>query len=456
MSGVYDTMVRIPYGQGMLALHVAASHTPEVLRANVPKTVAGGCYLVKQALKSPIGTLPLNELAKGKQKIVILCSDHTRPVPSQCILPPMLEQIRAGNPNAEITLLIATGMHRPSTKQELLQKFGPEVMAREHIVMHRCRDAQSLCCVATLPSGAPLVVNRAAAEADLLISEGFIEPHFFAGFSGGRKSILPGVCGYETVLGNHCAAFIASPNARTGILQQNPLHRDMLAAAKQLRLAFIVNVVLDEHKRVALAVAGCPDRAHAAGVEFLQHHCCVQPRRLGEIVVTSNGGAPLDQNVYQAVKGLTAAEAAAAPGAVLILCAQCSDGAGGDDFYQALCNCQSPAALLQEIEQRPQNKTLPDQWEVQVLARVLSRHRVILVCDETVRTAAHKMKLETAESLPAAFALAEQAKGQTAHTVLIPDGVSVVVTKPKTNNTALPRSLEKGVALCEMNTKGGA
>lgn len=303
-------------------------------------------------------------------------------------------------------------------------------MRNERIAVHRCRDEASLVAVGTLPSGAPLVVNRLAAEADLLLSEGFIEPHFFAGYSGGRKSVLPGVCGYQTVLGNHCAQFIASPCARTGILADNPIHRDMLAAARMVRLAFLVNVVLGENRHVAAAVAGDPEAAHAAGVAFLEKRCRTAPRRPGDIVVTSNGGAPLDQNLYQAVKGLTAAEAAAAPGAVLILCAACADGTGGDGFYRALRDCESPAALLAAIERRAQSETRPDQWEVQILARILARHRVLLVCGEAMRAAAAEMKLETASSLPEAFARAEAAKGRNAHVVVIPDGVSVVVAPP--------------------------
>lgn len=388
---------------------------------------AAGVALVERALAAPIGSAPLRALAKGKRRITILCSDHTRPVPSRCILPPVLRELRAASPEAEITLLIATGMHRPSTRAELLEKFGPELLARERIVIHRCRDEASLVELGALPSGAPLLVNRLAAEADLLLSEGFIEPHFFAGYSGGRKSVLPGVCGLRTILGNHCAQFIASPCARTGVLEQNPIHRDMLAAARKAKLAFLVNVVLDADKRVAAAVAGEPAAAHAAGVAFLEARCRVSPRRKGDIVVTSNGGAPLDQNLYQAVKGLTAAEAAAAPGAVLILCAACADGTGGEGFYRALRDCESPAALLAEIERRAQSETLPDQWEVQILARVLSHHRVLLVCSEAMRAQAAEMKLEPVPTLEQAFARAEAAMGKDAHVVVIPDGVSVVV-----------------------------
>ena len=423
--------VQIPYKHTALQLEIPQENTPEVLYSgqHAKGSFKDGTALVEEALQTPIGSDTLAELSKGKQKVTIICSDHTRPVPSKHIIPPMLREIRKGNPDAEITLLIATGMHRPTTKEELIDKFGEEIVEKEKIYVHQSREEEMLVEIGTLPSGAPLVINRLAVETDLLLSEGFIEPHFFAGYSGGRKSVLPGVCGYHTVLGNHCAKFISSPNARTGVLQDNPIHKDMLAAAEMAKLAFIVNVVLDGEKNVAKAVAGHPEYAHAEGVAFLKNQCKVKPEIPGDIVITSNGGAPLDQNMYQAVKGLTAAEAAAAPGAVLIMCASCSDGSGGEDFYRELHECKSAKDLYEEIQLRAQNETVPDQWEVQILVRVLSSFRMILVCDEEFRQMANEMKIETADSLEEAFERAKAEKGADAHTVVIPDGVSVIVEK---------------------------
>ena len=423
--------VQIPYKHTALQLEIPQENTPEVLYSgqHAKGSLKDGTALVEEALQTPIGSDTLAELSKGKQKVTIICSDHTRPVPSKHIIPPMLREIRKGNPDAEITLLIATGMHRPTTKEELIDKFGEEIVEKEKIYVHQSREEEMLVEIGTLPSGAPLVINRLAVETDLLLSEGFIEPHFFAGYSGGRKSVLPGVCGYHTVLGNHCAKFISSPNARTGVLQDNPIHKDMLAAAEMAKLAFIVNVVLDGEKNIAKAVAGHPEHAHAEGVAFLKNQCKVKPEIPGDIVITSNGGAPLDQNMYQAVKGLTAAEAAAAPGAVLIMCASCSDGSGGEDFYRELHECKSAKDLYDEIQLRAQNETVPDQWEVQILVRVLSCFRMILVCDEEFRQMANEMKIETADSLEEAFERAKAEKGSDAHTVVIPDGVSVIVEK---------------------------
>ena len=232
--------------------------------------------LVKKALANPIGSPALSELARGKNKIVLIASDHTRPVPSRVIVPPMLEAIRQGNPEADITILIATGCHRETTKDELVSKFGEEIVKNEKIHIHDCDDRSLLTLIGAMPSGAPCEVNSIAAEADLLVAEGFIEPHFFAGYSGGRKSVMPGIAGRSTVLGNHCSEFIDDPYARTGILDGNPIHRDILWAAKAAKLTFIVNVVLNGEKEVIHAVAGDLEAAHRAGVEFLASLCGVK------------------------------------------------------------------------------------------------------------------------------------------------------------------------------------
>ena len=383
--------------------------------------------LVRKAMASPIGGVKLGDLAKGKKNAVIIISDHTRPVPSKAILPPMLAEMRQASPGIDITLLVATGFHRPTNKGELVNKLGAAIANSEKIVIHDSQNPDDNVDIGVLPSGARLVIDKVAVETELLISEGFIEPHFFAGFSGGRKSVMPGICDRVTVLGNHCSAFIASPNARTGILEDNPLHKDMVAAAKIARLQYIVNVVIDEDKRVAAAFAGDPFLAHEAGCAFIKQYCRVKPIKKGDIVVTSNGGAPLDQNVYQSVKGLTAAEAAAAEGAVLIISTLCNDGTGGESFFQALKNCESAKALEESVLKVPQDKTDPDQWEYQILVRILSRHRIIFVCDPALAETIRQMKMEFAPTVDAALDMAYAEKGPTAHLVVIPNGISVIV-----------------------------
>ena len=417
--------ISIPYGKTSLscALPDCALLTS---RVGELKSDRAGIDLVREAMANPIGSPNLSELARGKKSCTVIISDHTRPVPSRDILPPMLEQLREGNPEIQITLLVATGFHRLTTADELKNKLGEEIASREKIVVHNAFDADSNVEIGTLPSGAPLVIDRAAVETELLVAEGFIEPHFFAGFSGGRKSVLPGVCDKTTVLGNHCGAFIASPCARTGILEGNPLHRDMVAAAEMAKLAFIVNAVIDEEKKTVAAFAGDFRKAHEAGVSFLRQYCEVKAEP-ADIVITSNGGAPLDQNIYQCVKGLTAAEATAREGAVLIICAELADGTGGEGFYRSLRDCESPRAHFEQCVATPQAETIPDQWESQILARILMKHRVIFVSRPEMESTIREMKLDFAPNIEQALAMARAEKGENARITVIPNGISVMV-----------------------------
>ena len=418
-------MITIPYGK----THLTYDFPYDGLltsRVDQLKSEKSGLELVRQAMASPIGSPSLKELAAGKKSCTIIISDHTRPVPSRDILPPMLAELRSGNPDIRIRLLVATGFHRLTTGDELMAKLGEEIASTEEIVVHDAFNAESNVQIGVLPSGAPLVIDRAAVETDLLVAEGFIEPHFFAGFSGGRKSVLPGVCDKTTVLGNHCGEFIASPYARTGILEGNPLHRDMVAAAELAKLQYIVNVVIDEEKKTVAAFAGDFKAAHEAGVAFLRRFCEVQTIP-GDIVITSNGGAPLDQNIYQSVKGLTAAEASAKAGAVLIMCADLADGTGGEGFYQSLKNCESPAAHFAQCAATPQSETIPDQWESQILARILMKHHVIFVSRPEMEQTLREMKLDYAPTLETALEKAKAMTGQDPKITLIPNGISVMV-----------------------------
>ena len=380
---------------------------------------------VERALDAPFGSPHLGELARGKRRAVVILSDHTRPVPSRLIVPPMLERLRRGNPSIDITLLVATGCHRAPRRDELAEKLSSEVVERERIVVHDARDASSMVDLGLLPSGGRLLVNRLAAEADLLVSEGFIEPHFFAGFSGGRKSVLPGIAARETVLANHCAAFIADPHARTGVLDGNPVHRDMVFAAEKARLAFVANVVLGPDKRVVRAFAGAERAAHEAGCAFLGAHCRVEVPE-ADIVVTSNGGHPLDQNIYQAVKGMTAGEAVCREGGVIVMCAACGDGHGGEAFFRMLSGASSPAALMERILAVPADRTEPDQWQAQILARVLCKCRVILVTRDCNLSVVRAMGMDAVPDLDDAIAMATDIVGPRSGIAVIPDGVSVM------------------------------
>jgi len=382
--------------------------------------------LVAAAMAAPVGGKTLQELAKGKEKIVIIASDHTRPVPSRVIMPPMLAAIREGNPQADITILIATGCHRGTTKEELISKFGEQIVENERIIIHDCDDRDSLVNIGTLPSGGECVINRLAVEADLLVAEGFIEPHFFAGFSGGRKSVLPGIAARETVLANHCSEFIAHPKARTGILEGNPIHADMLWAAKQAKLTYVVNVVLNGEKQVIYAVAGDLEAAHKQGTDFLFGLCGAETEP-ADIVISTNGGYPLDQNVYQAVKGMTAAEAAVKEGGVIIMLADSSDGLGGDHFYHQLADEPDINKTMDLFLSRGRGETVSDQWQSQIFIRILQKAKVIYISqmDDTIVEAMHMIP---AKSLEDAMEKAKKMVGKEMPAITaIPDGVAVMV-----------------------------
>ena len=422
-------MITLPYGKNGMSLdegdaRVLCSHVSEM------RSDKSGRQLVREALAHPVASAPLRELARGKKTCTFIISDHTRPVPSKDIVPEMLAEIRRGSPDIDVTFLVATGCHRGTRPEELRAKLGDEIFQKEKIVVHDCDNNNAE--IGILPSGAPLVLDRLAVEADLLVAEGFIEPHFFAGFSGGRKSILPGICDRVTVRGNHCGAFCASPFARTGILENNPIHTDMLSAVEQAGLDFIVNAIIDSEKNTAAVFAGHPVKAHLAGCEFLRKYCEIEAEP-ADIVITTNGGAPLDQNFYQSVKCMSAAESAAKEGGVIIALAECADGIGGDHFFAQMSGPETAAELYAAFSATPQKDTAQDQWQSQIFARILAHHTVIVVAQSGLKDAVTACKCLYAETAQEAFAMAKKIKGEDASVTVIPDGVSVIVKAVRTS-----------------------
>lgn len=422
--------VLFPYGKEKIEYSFKDNELLAVLESSIEHYVPkkNQQELILEAMQNPVGSKRLCELAKGKSNVVIIASDHTRPVPSKLIIPPMLKEIREASPNAKITILIATGCHRFTTKDELVSKFGKEIVEKENIYIHDCDEREKLINIGTLPSGGGCEINKIAYEADLLISEGFIEPHFFAGYSGGRKSVLPGVCGRSTVLANHCSEFISNENARTGVLENNPIHRDMLWASKKASLAYIVNVVLNGNKEVIFAAAGACEEAHKKGTDFLSSLCGAKAKE-ADVVITTNGGYPLDQNVYQSVKGMTAGEATVKKGGVIIMLSKSNDGIGGDHFYHQLADESDINKTMSLFISRARNETVPDQWQTQILLRVLM-HASVIYISEMPDSVVKKMHMTPAHSIDEALTKARQILNKKdLKIVAIPDGVSVIVQK---------------------------
>lgn len=420
--------IDIPYSNKTLKINIEDKNLKGILesKANNYRASISQNEIVNKALNNPVGSRSLEELVKGKNNMVIITSDHTRPVPSKITMPILLKRIRNVNPNINIKILIATGFHRPTTKEEMINKFGKTIAENEEIINHISTDESTLVNIGTLPSGGELYLNKLAMETELLISEGFIEPHFFAGFSGGRKSILPGIASAKTIMANHCSEFINSSKARTGIIKDNPIHKDMLYAAEKANLAFILNVVIDEDKNIINAFAGDSKLAHEEGCKFVMELSSVKSIP-SDIVVSSNGGYPLDQNIYQSVKGMTAAEATCRKGGVIIMIAACNDGHGGQSFYDNVAQAKNPQELLDKVLTVPRNETIPDQWEFQILARILCNYTVIMVTDMCDPDMIKSMHMKHANTFEEALEMAYKIKGQDAEVVVIPNGVGVVV-----------------------------
>ncbi len=436
--------IQIPYYTDSLPLHIDESRLESVIYAKTdsyqPEKTPEA--LVREALANPFGTPRLSALAKGKKSVVVVTGDHTRAVPSKLTLPLLLEEIRKGNPEAEITILIATGLHRKTTLKEQRQMFGDAIVDHETIAVNDAFCSEDFDFVRTLPSGAELWVNRLALTCDLLITEGFIEPHFFAGFSGGRKSILPGICNAATVNENHSYPAIASPFAQAGVLEGNPIHKDMVCAARAVHVQFILNVALNAKKEVIAAFAGDVEKAHEEGVSFVRSlaQC---PSVLGDIVITSNGGYPLDQNLYQSPKAVATAAACCKEGGVIIMCASCVDGMGGTHFEKLIVkgSVDEIDAYLKEI---PPKETIPEQWCAQIYSRILKKHTIILVTTYLDHALVRRANMLPASSPDEALRMAYEIMGEDARVVVIPDGVAVLAVKESGTNKENAYGTETG------------
>lgn len=421
--------IKLPYGKTFQETEVDDSRIQGILTSHLEEYHPEDDQLtiVKKAMANPIESKKLKELAVGKDKVVILISDHTRPVPSKYILPLMLAEIREGNPDADITLLVATGCHRNSKKEELIFKLGEEIYNNEKIYIHDCDDEDMLVTLdEKLPSGGDIVVNKIAAEADLLVAEGFIEPHFFAGFSGGRKSVFPGCCSRKAVMYNHNSEFIDSQYSRTGNLENNPIHKDMVAAARALGLCYVVNVVINSEKKVIHAVAGDLEKAHEAGTDWLKDKAGVE-RKEADIAITSNGGYPLDQNIYQTVKSMTAAEATLKDDGVIIVCSESGDGTGGDAFHKAFLEERDIEKLYKGFLDTPKIETIPDQWESQILCRILLKAKAVIYVSDYDSKTLEDFHFIPVKTLDEAMEKADELMGKDSTVTVIPDGIAVIV-----------------------------
>jgi len=419
--------IPIPYYKGKLDLNIDENNLKHVLTSSLEEYVPEleEKELIKEALLNPIGTKKLSDIARDKKKCMLITSDHTRAMPSKKTLPILLKEMRNGNPDLDITIMIATGLHRRTTRDEMINMFGEEIVNNEKIAVHDAFKDEDMVFVCMLPSGSTFSVNKMAFEVDMIVTEGFIEPHFFAGFSGGRKSILPGISSAKTVNQNHSALAIDNIKAATGVLSGNPIHDDMDFAAKKMPIDFCLNVAMNAEKKIIGAFAGDITEAHLKGCEFVNSLSGAK-KVTSDIVVTSNGGYPLDQNLYQAPKGMTTGAACAGEDGVIIMVASCCDGVGGENFA-SLMSGASPKQILDKIMAIPPEKTIPEQWCAQILSKILLKHKVILVTQHFDHEKAKELNLIPASTPDEALEIAYGIKGKDATVTVIPDGVAVIV-----------------------------
>ena len=360
------------YGKEGINFDIPSQNLLEVIRKKEMPLIKDPHEELKRALSSPIGTPPLREIAKGKKSATIVISDITRPVPNKIILPPLLSEIEAaGIKREDITILIATGIHRPNLGDELLELVGEEIAKNYKIINHDAMKKEDMKYVGKA-EGVDVYINRYFLEKDLKILTGLIEPHFMAGFSGGRKSVLPGIASFETVKYYHSPYVLESPYATNLILEDNPFHKGATKIARLSGVDFILNVVIDEERRIGGIFAGDLEEAYLKGVEFAKRYSKVEVSKRAKVVITTSAGYPLDKTYYQTVKGLVGVLGILEPGGMIIIASECSEGLGSKYFQDVLRELKEIGDYDKFLKRLyDMEKFIPDQWEVEELVKVL-------------------------------------------------------------------------------------
>lgn len=416
-------LVPLRYGKG--TLNVTLPDDTRVLRMTPVPVIADPAADLGIALLNPIAAPPLSEMAKGKRSAVVVVSDVTRPVPHRIILPPLLNCLESsGIPREAITLLVATGLHRPNLGAELEEILSPELVANYRVVNHDARNLDSHSLIGTTSLGVPAWVDKEYLQADLRILTGLVEAHLMAGYSGGRKLVCPGICATETIKVFHSPALLEHENATAGILEGNPVHETSLEVARMAGVDFIVNVTLDEERRITGLFAGELEAAHLAGVAEVNKMIQVSLDRPADIVVTSCAGYPLDTTFYQSVKGLTGALPAVREGGSLIMAASLSEGIGGQEITDLLTS----VATWQELEKKVLDPEffMIDQWQAEELVRVLRKAEVVCCSDGIDNESLRRCHVNTSESVEAAVETALGRHGTAATLYAIPEGPYVM------------------------------
>ncbi len=409
--------VNLAYGSGHLPIEVPDDRTTVIEPANIDGLADEQAALL-DALQKPIGSQPLLERISPDTKICIAFTDITRATPNDRIIPWLLEHLAGASNN--ITLLNQLGTHRPNTREELETMLTPEVVANYRVLNHEPENPEALVQVGTTADGTPALLNRQIVEADFRIITGFIEPHFFAGFSGGVKGIMPGCAGLETVMSNHGAKNIGDPQATFGVTEGNPLWEELRDIALKTGPTFLLNVTLNEQRDITNVFAGDIIEAHKTGCTFVKKSAMQPVEQPFDIVVTTNSGYPLDLNLYQGVKGMSAGARVLKEGGTLILAAECREGVpGGSPLDELLRSADSIEEILAMLS--TPGFVRPEQWQAQIQALVQRRAEVLVRCELDDAT------LRACHLAPCADISAEVAKrlaklGPDARVAVLPQG----------------------------------
>ena len=415
-------LIALPYGRSQLTGHVpewAATHTliPKQWHASSQENS------VETALKQPIGVPRLMELARESHSAIIVTCDRTRGVPSHLTIPLILEELRGGGINLDrIKVLVATGLHKGETMIDVEERLGGELADKLRVELHDSDDQTRLVELGKLSSGTPLLLNRSVVESDLVIVESNVEPHFFAGFTGGSKVILPGVAGTETILRNHCWKNIDNLASRYGMIE-NPIRAEANETLRHLGTTFALNVVLDNQKRIVHATAGDPISSFNAVAESVRLHSSVQVKDPPDVVITSNGGYPLDRNAYQCVKGIAVPEGILRDNSRIIMASECVDGVGHQDFLRLLAS-DTPEAVYDKL--REGEALIRDQWEVQVLCRILRKTPVCFITRPELAPEIRSMHMDYAQTIEQALDSANLRRGE--RVLVLPQGPMTLPT----------------------------
>jgi len=417
--------VKLEYGKTGLEVELPSARVVRSLGYQPSQPLDDAGAVLAEKLLRPNGTPPLAELARGRKSACILICDITRPVPNQLILPQLLATLEgAGVPRDQITILIATGLHRPNLGDELVELVGAEIAANYRVENHHGTILDEHTYLGDSPRGVPIWIDSRYVEADLKIATGLIEPHLMAGFSGGRKLICPGIAALETVKVWHGPTFLEHPNADCGILDGNPVHEENTWIGRRAGCDFIVNTVIDSQRQILAVVAGDMEQAFLEGVDFVRKIVVDTVPEPVDVVVTSSAGYPLDTTFYQCVKGMTGALPIVKQGGTIIVAASLTEGIGSPEFQSLFGDNPNLEVFVQRILGK--DYFVMDQWQLEELAKVCRKAEVRVVSDGLPAETLDKLFVRSAVSVEAAVAESLAKYGPNATIAVIPKGPYVL------------------------------